>query len=159
MNPPQQDQSAIIKEALLQIRELRAKLAQAERPDAEPIAVVGLSCRFPGGANTPAKYWQRLQSGTNLIAPVPAERQALGLHYGTMPDGTAIRGGFMDDIAAFDAQFFGISPREARYLDPQQRLLLEVGWEALETANIVPGALFNSSTGVFIGLDGTDFEG
>ncbi len=154
--------TALIKDALLQIKTLKAKLAVAEGKQVEPIAIIGMGCRFPNGADTPEKYWELLQAGTDLITTVPEDRAGLKTHYDTMVDEhgneTPFRGGFVNNAGFFDAQFFGISPREAKALDPHQRLLLEVAWEALESAAIVPQSLLDSLTGVFVGMDGSDFE-
>ncbi|MEA5451765.1 aminotransferase class III-fold pyridoxal phosphate-dependent enzyme [Leptolyngbya sp. CCNP1308] len=112
-----------------------------------PIAIVGLACRFPG-ANNADEFWQLLYQGREAIAPMPPDRPWLG---------AAGWGGFLPDIDQFDAAFFGISPREAAYLDPQQRLLLEVCWEGLEQAAIAPQSLAGSRTGVFVGISHSDY--
>ncbi|MEV0170180.1 type I polyketide synthase [Streptomyces sp. NPDC050803] len=121
---------------------------------AEPVAVIGIGCRLPGGVASPDDLWQLLAEGRDVVAPVPEGRRTPG-------DGTDAldaqvrerlhRGGFLDDVAHFDAEFFGISPREAEAMDPQQRLLLEVAWETLEHAGTVPARLAGSRTGVFVG--------
>jgi acyl transferase domain-containing protein/acyl carrier protein len=124
-------------------------------PD-EPIAIIGMGCRFPGGANSPEAFWQLLRSGDDAIREIPAGRWDVDAFFD--PDRTAEgkmytrKGGFLEHIAAFDAQFFGISPHEARRMDPQQRLLLEVAWEALEDAGQSLSKIGGSSTGVFIGM-------
>ncbi len=133
------------------------------RSDREPIAIIGMGCRFPGGVSTPDAYWQLLCAGTDAIRDFPPERWDLRRFYAPDPDtpGTfaVTQAGFLDEnIYAFDPQFFGLSPREARTLDPQQRLLLEVSWEALEDAGLPVDGLQGSNTGVFIGgfcLDAT----
>ncbi|MBF2094622.1 MAG: aminotransferase class III-fold pyridoxal phosphate-dependent enzyme [Synechococcales cyanobacterium K44_A2020_017] len=112
-----------------------------------PIAIVGLACRFPGAANAD-QFWQLLYQGREAITPVPADRPWFN---------AAGWGGFLPDIDQFDAAFFGISPREAAYLDPQQRLLLEVCWESLEQAAIAPQSLAGSRTGVFVGISHSDY--
>ncbi|GHH83869.1 hypothetical protein GCM10018793_47010 [Streptomyces sulfonofaciens] len=122
-------------------------------PDASglPIAVVGLSCRFPS-ADSPAEFWRLLHEGRHAIREAPAGR-APGLdRLGTPP-----RGGFLDDVAGFDADFFSIAPREAAVMDPQQRLVLELAWEALEDARIRPATLRGSRTGVWIGAISDDY--
>ncbi|MFI1798840.1 SDR family NAD(P)-dependent oxidoreductase [Streptomyces sp. NPDC020379] len=138
----------------------RQRLAEAESGKQEPIAIVGMSCRFPGGVRSPEEFWQLLHEGRDGISPFPTDRSwDLGLLAGD-GDGmrTAAEGGFVD-AAAFDAGFFGISPREAVAMDPQQRLLLETSWEALERSGIDPASLRGSETGVFVGTNGVDYVG
>lgn len=128
---------------------------------AEPIAIVGLGCRFPGGANTPAEYWSLLREGRDAVREVPAERWNVDELYDPNPDAvgkcSTRWGGFLDQIDLFDPTFFGIAPREAVGLDPQQRLLLEVSWEALEHAGLGIDRLRNSNTGVFVGISTDDY--
>ncbi|MEU0274609.1 type I polyketide synthase, partial [Streptomyces sp. NPDC006307] len=126
----------------------------------EPIAVVGLSCRFPGAAG-PAEFWKLLREGASAVTEVPPGRWDVPADAapGTAP-GTregARRGGFLPDVDHFDAGFFGISPREAAAMDPQQRLVLELTWEALEDAGIVPASLRGTSTAVFVGTLRDDY--
>ncbi|GES10225.1 hypothetical protein Amac_038220 [Acrocarpospora macrocephala] len=121
----------------------------------DPIAIVGMSCRFPGGVNSPEELWRLLSEGEDAISPVPADRGwDLASVSGT---GLDVQGGFLADVAGFDAGFFGISPREALAMDPQQRLLLEGVWEAIERTGIDPVSLKGSSTGVFVGTNGQDY--
>ncbi len=127
----------------------------------EPVAIVGIGCRFPG-ANDPEAFWQLLHNGIDAIAEVPSNRWTIDSYYAPSPATPAKMntrwGGFLSQIDRFDASFFRISPREANYLDPQQRLLLEVAWEALENAAIVPENLAGSPTGVFIGIANFDYH-
>jgi acyl transferase domain-containing protein len=127
----------------------------------EPIAVIGIGCRFPK-ANNPEAFWQLLRNGVDAIAPVPKERWNVDNFYDpnseTPGKMNARWGGFLEDVDRFDADFFGISADEAEHSDPQQRLFLEVAWEALENAAIVPASLAGSQTGVFIGLCTIDYH-
>ncbi len=127
----------------------------------EPIAIVGLGCRFPG-ADGPAAFWRLLSDGADAIREVPADRWDADAFYDPDPSvpGTAVtrRAGFVSAIDQFDFQFFGISPRESAQMDPQQRLLLEVAWEALEDAGQVPERLAGSDTGVFVGISNSDYS-
>ena len=131
-------------------------------PHNEPIAIVGIGCRLPGGADNPARLWALLQEGFDAIGPIPAERfdvDALFAERPATPGHIMSRwGGYLSGIDQFDADFFGISPREAERLDPQQRLLLEVTWEALEDAGLPPNRLAGTQTGVYVGLWLNDFE-
>ena len=150
-----------IKRALLEIRELRARVADFETAAIEPIAVVGMGCRLPGGVRDEATLWRVLAEGTDTICDVPAERWDAQALYDPDPDhpGTICTraGGFLDDVAGFDAAFFGIAPREAASMDPQQRLTLEVAWASLEDAGIAPDSLSGTATGVFIGVGNSDY--
>jgi len=126
----------------------------------EPIAIIGVGCRFPG-AKDPKSFWQLLRNGVDAIAQVPKERWDIDKFYNPEP-GTPGKmstrwGGFLEQVDQFDSSFFGISPREVERMDPQQRLVLEVAWESLENAGIAPSKLSGSQTGVFIALGNYDY--
>jgi acyl transferase domain-containing protein/acyl carrier protein len=154
------DYRALMTKALLELKELKAKVRRYEDERDEPIAIIGMACRFPGGANSPDQFWDLLRNGVDAISEIPNARWDVERFYD--PDRNAPGkaytrfGGFIDDIGGFDAGFFGISPREADSLDPHQRILLEVCWEALEQANLVPERLFGSNSGVFVGVSSLD---
>lgn len=151
-----------LQRAFLALEETRARLAALEERQREPIAVIGIGCRLPGGISSPLDYWALLQDERSGVSTVPPERWDHASYFdpvGTRPGTTyAQHAGFVETpVDAFDAAFFGISPREAAAMDPQQRLLLEVAWEALEHAGIAPDRLEGSATGVFVGLAAGDY--
>lgn len=126
----------------------------------EPIAIIGLSCRFPK-ADSPQAFWELLRKGVDAITEVPSDRWDVDEFHSETPDPGKVTtrfGGFLDHVDLFDPHFFGISPREAARMDPQQRLLLEVSWEALENAFIPPPSLAGTRTGVFVGISSSDYS-
>ena len=141
--------------------ELQSRVQRLEQARHEPIAIVGIGCRLPGGADTPDRFWKLVREGVDAISEVPADRWKIADYYDADPDKPGKMntrfGGFISQVDSFDAHFFGISPREARTMDPQQRLLLEVAWEAIEHAGIAASKIAGSSTGVFVGLSGADY--
>jgi acyl transferase domain-containing protein/NADPH:quinone reductase-like Zn-dependent oxidoreductase/NADP-dependent 3-hydroxy acid dehydrogenase YdfG/acyl carrier protein len=128
----------------------------------EPIAIVGLGCRLPGGANSPEEFWDLLRQGKDAIVEVPPDRWNVENYFSPNPraPGKTISrwGGFIDSIHKFDARFFGISPREANQMDPQQRLLLECVWQALEDGGQVPDRLAGTPVGVFLGVSNWEYQ-
>ncbi|NEQ41779.1 MAG: type I polyketide synthase, partial [Okeania sp. SIO3I5] len=146
---------------LLKLKQATAKIQEIQAATTEPIAIIGMGCRFPGGASTPEAFWDVLQNGVDTIAEVPKDRWDLDDYYHPDPDTPGKMysryGGFIDQIQEFDANFFGISPLETNHLDPQHRLLLEVSWEALEHSGKNPQQLKKSQTGVFIGICSNDY--
>ena len=133
---------------------LREKAEEFERRLSEPVAIVGLGCRFPGGVVDADTLWDLVASGADAVRRVPATRWPTD---SDSPLSGADHAALLDDITSFDADFFGIPAREAVEMDPAQRLLLEVSWEALEHAAINPHTLKNSPTGVYVGLGLADY--
>ena len=142
-------------------RKLLEQRLAGQKPQAEPIAIVGMSCRF-AGANSLAEYWRVIRDGVEAVSEVPPDRWDIDELYD--PTGTQSGkmftkwGGFVDRIDQFDPQFFGIAPREASRMDPQQRMLLEVAWEAMENGGIPADQLAGSKTGVYVGIGGADYS-
>ncbi|MBM7776027.1 acyl transferase domain-containing protein [Actinokineospora baliensis] len=152
---------AHLTKALAAIRDLRAKIDSLENAKREPMAIVGIGCRLPGGVRSPRSFWRLLDQGRDAISEVPGDRWDVEEFYAedpAVPGRMSLRhGGFLDGVDEFDPYFFGISPREAERMDPQQRLFLEVAWEALEDAGRTRAQLRGSATGVFVGTNCTDY--
>ncbi len=151
-------------QALVALRRMKSRIEEleaAERRRAEPIAVVGIGCRFPGGEAGPLDFWRFLLGGGDGIREVPPDRWDVDALYDPDPRApgkmTTRWGGFLSDVRRFDARFFGVSAREAAAMDPQQRLLLEVAWEAFEDAGLARERTAGSRTGVFVGVSGLDY--
>ena len=149
------------KQLILLADSLNTRLEEAGRTATEPLAVIGLGCRFPGGADSPDAFWDLLVNGRQGIREVPPDRWDIDAYFDPNPDQPGKMntrwGGFLENIDQFDADFFGISPREAVTMDPQQRLLLEVAWETLEHAGVNPRDLAGSPTGVYAGICNGDY--
>src|SRR5262249_30464591 len=134
--------------------------ARAAHTD-DPVVIVGMACRAPGGVGAPADLWRLLLDGGDAIGDFPTDRgwNLPALRNRMLAAGTTMpmKGGFLADALDFDADFFGLSPREALAMDPQQRIILDTSWAALEDAGIDPKSLRGSHTGVFIGVAGSDY--
>ena len=160
MSSAEQDRERL-ERALHALQRMQAKLEKLERERSEPLAVVGMACRFPGDCSTPAAYWRLLREGKHGISDVPKERWDIEAYFDASPDApgkmTTRRAGFIGEVRDFDADFFGVAPREAESLDPQHRLAMEVAWQALEDAGQANGRLLGSKTGIYLGICSSDY--
>jgi acyl transferase domain-containing protein len=150
----------LLQESLIAIERLQAKLDETERAKREPVAIVGIACRYPG-VDGPDALWQVLADGKEVVGQIPKDRWDIDDYYDPDPaaPGKIVtrRAGILPEIDQFDPTYFGISPREAQTLDPQHRLLLETSLEAMEHAGIAPDTLVGSATGVFVGITTHDY--
>lgn len=151
-----------VKQALVALQSARKQIEAAEKQKYEPIAIIGMGCRFPGEVNTPQDFWDFLNAEKDAVEEIPSTRwDSKSLYSPNYDDAGKIittQGAFFTQVQESDPEFFGISPREAKSMDPQQHLLLEVCWESLENANIIPSSLNGSKTGVFIGICNQDYS-
>ncbi len=154
------DDMSPLQRAALTIRELKSKLEDSRQSQFEPIAVVGMDCRFPG-ASSLDEFWALLRDGVDAVREVPLDRWDLSEWFDANPNAAGKintrHGAFIEDVAGFDAAFFGIPPREAMQMDPGQRLLLQITWSALERAMIPPESLRGSRSGFFVGMSQNDY--
>ncbi|WP_414520853.1 type I polyketide synthase [Umezakia ovalisporum] len=161
INSETEPQIVSSQQVLQTIKEMRNRLESLNKEKSEPIAIIGLGCRFPGNANDPSSFWRLLHEGIDAVREIPSGRWNVDKYYdpnpGTIGKTYTKQGGFIEQVDQFDPLFFGISPREAVSLDPQQRLLLEVTWEALENAGQTPTKLKNTQTGVYVGICTDDY--
>jgi myxalamid-type polyketide synthase MxaB len=159
--PSQRD--VLSERTLLALKQAKTRIEVLEKERSEAIAIIGVGCRYSGGADSPSSFWKLLAEGRDGITEVPPERWDIDTYYDPTPGAAGKictrRGGFVDNVDGFDAWFFGISPREAAGMDPQQRLFLEVAWEALESAGHPAEKVYGSQTGVFAGICSYDYAG
>ncbi len=162
MSTPSEKVVVALRASIKETERLRRQNRDLRAASNEPVAIVAMGCRFPGGVTDPDELWQLVDSGRDAVGGFPTDRNwdLDALHAGTVDDrGTevSLQGGFLDGVADFDPGFFGISPREAVTMDPQQRLLLELAWETVERAGLDPSTLRGSRTGVYVGTNGQDY--
>ncbi|QSB16036.1 SDR family NAD(P)-dependent oxidoreductase [Natronosporangium hydrolyticum] len=151
-----------LKRVTADLHQTRQRLREVEEAGNEPIAIVAMGCRYPGGVRSPEDLWELVSEGRDAIGPFPTDRGWAIDGFGYADPETGVEafvgeGGFVDDVAMFDAELFGISPREALATDPQQRLMLELAWETFERAGIAPDSLRGESVGVIVGSGGQDY--
>lgn len=150
------DTAKLLKQALKELKKSRESVSRLQKERHEPIAVIGLGCRFPGSANSPQQLWELLQNGEDAIVDMVDQRWMADDYYDPDPEAVGKlytkANGLVDDVDQFDADFFGIAPVEATLMEPQQRLLLETTWDALEHAGIAADSLMGSKTGVYVGI-------
>ncbi|MFM2002337.1 MAG: hypothetical protein RI963_1763 [Planctomycetota bacterium] len=150
-----------LQRAMFALKETQDRLDAIQRRQTEPIAIVGMACRFPGGASDPESFWRLLREGIHAVREVPKERWDVDAFYDPDPQKPGKMntrwGGFIEGVEDFDNHFFGISDREATRIDPQHRLLMELAWEALEDGGLPPSSLRGSKTGVFIGISHSEY--
>ena len=152
------DRHRVLSQALVELKAAKRRIDQLERGRSEPVAVVGVGCRFPGGADGVERFWAGLSEGRSAIGEVPPDRWDMDAFFDPDPDApgkiATRHAGLLEGVDRFDAPLFGISPREVAVMDPQQRIVLEVAWEALEHASIAPDGV----RGVAGGVPGDDFD-
>ncbi|HSP26413.1 MAG TPA: polyketide synthase, partial [Saliniramus sp.] len=150
-----------LRRAIQTIRQLRTELDEAREALGAPIAIVGMGCRLPGGADSPEAFARLLDAGYDAVRETPGERWSNETWYDPDPDAPGKLntrwGAFLDGLEDFDPAFFDLSEREVAEMDPQQRLLLETSWEALERAAIAPASLSGTRAGVFVGINGAEY--
>ncbi len=160
-NKTSNNQQELMKKALNELRSLRSQIRDLQYKKTEPVAILGIGCRFPGSCDSPDDFWQLLNQGVDAVSEVPKNRFLIDKYYDPDPDAPGKiytkNGGFLGDVDNFDADFFDMTPREVISLDPKQRVLMEVTWEALENANIPSDSLYGESAGVFFGMSSYDF--
>ncbi|MEE6271025.1 SDR family NAD(P)-dependent oxidoreductase, partial [Streptomyces diastatochromogenes] len=144
-----------LKLATADLRRTRRRVSELESAAQEPVAIIGMTCRYPGGVRSPEDLWRLVAAGEHGVSPFPTDR---GWDLEALATAPTAAGGFLHDAPDFDAEFFGISPREAVAMDPQQRVVLESAWEAFERAGIDPTSVKGSRTGVFIGAMAQDYR-